>query len=104
MKTGDILNMLLKYTIFGIIIFIMVRRIPSVDVGSNNDIYITVASVVCFILLELSGGFFKKIKELICGCSTDPPMEVSLDTTTPSVAASTTTSSTTSGTMTAAAT
>lgn len=101
MKTGDILNMLLKYTIFGIVIFIMVRRIPTVDVGSNNDIYITVASVVCFILLELSGGFFKKIKELICGCSTDPPMEVSLD------AASTTTSSTTSsgsGTMTAAAT
>jgi hypothetical protein len=101
MKTGDILNMLLKYAIFGIIIYIMVRRIPSVDVGSNNDIYITVASVVCFILLELSGGLLKKLKVLICGCSNEPPMEVSLDTTTPSVASTTT--STTSGTMTAAA-
>jgi hypothetical protein len=105
MKTGDILTMVLKYVIFGVIIFIMVRRIPSVQVGTNTDIYITVASVVCFILLELSGGFFKKIKVLLCGCSTEPPMEVSLDTTstatTPSVASTTT--STTSGTMTAMA-
>jgi hypothetical protein len=94
MKTGEILTMLLKYAIFGIIIFFMVRRVSTVDVGSNNDIYITLASVTCFILLELSGGYLKKLKVLICGCSTEPPMEVSLDTTT--------TTSTTSGSMTPA--
>lgn len=79
-NAGDVLNLLLKNVVFGIIIYLVLRQIATKE-DNARDILITVVSVICFMLLELSGGLFKKLKELICGCSSDPPLDVSLDAT-----------------------
>ena len=69
MTFREFFNMFLKYAIFGAIIFLVVMKIPTTNVANKDNMLITLVSVAAFILLELFGGYFRKLKDLICGCS-----------------------------------
>lgn len=71
MSWRDFFNLLLKYIIFGIIIFLVVWKIPTAKVAQRDNMLITLVSVAVFILLELFGGYLKKAKDVICGCSSN---------------------------------
>jgi hypothetical protein len=64
----EIFNMFLKYAIFGAVIFLVVNRVPKATVSTRDDIAITLVSVAVFVLLEMFGGYFKYLKDFICGC------------------------------------
>ncbi len=70
MTFREFFNMFLKYAIFGAIIFLVVMKIPTTAVPNKDNMLITLVSVAVFILLELFGGYFRKLKDLLCGCST----------------------------------
>ena len=71
MSFREFFNMFLKYVIFGAIIFVVVMKIPTTAVANKDNMLITLVSVAVFILLELFGGYFRKLKDLICGCSSN---------------------------------
>jgi hypothetical protein len=71
MSFRDFFNLLFKYLIFGLIIFLVVMKIPASKVAEKDNMLITLVSVAVFILLELFGGYFKKAKDVICGCSSN---------------------------------
>jgi hypothetical protein len=64
----ELFNMFLKYAIFGAVIFLVVSRVPKTAVSQRDDIAITLVSVAVFILLEMFGGYFKYLKDFLCGC------------------------------------
>jgi len=70
MNFRDVFNMFLKYAIFGAVIFLVVYKVPSTAVAEKDNLLITLVSVAVFVLLEMSSGWFRKLKDLICGCST----------------------------------
>jgi hypothetical protein len=61
--------MFLKYLIFGVVIFLVVMKVPSATIGEKDNLLITLVSVAVFILLELTSGWFTALKEFLCGCS-----------------------------------
>jgi hypothetical protein len=71
MSIRDFFNLILKYAIFGLVIFLVVMKIPAGKVADKDNLLITLVSVAVFILLELFGGYFKKAKDVLCGCSTN---------------------------------
>ncbi len=80
MTFSEFFNMFLKYAIFGAIIFVVVWKIPTNAVPSKDNILITLISVAVFILLELFGGYFRKLKDLLCGCSSSPYVSTNSET------------------------
>lgn len=62
-------HLLLKYLIFGVVIFLVVMKVPSTTVGERDNLLITLVSVAVFILLELTKGWFTALKDFLCGCS-----------------------------------
>ena len=62
-------HMFLKYLIFGVVIFLVVMKVPSTTIGEKDNLLITLVSVAVFILLELTSGWFTALKDFICGCS-----------------------------------
>lgn len=71
MSFRDFFNLFLKYVIFGAVIFLVVWRIPESAIPEKDNMLITLVSVAVFILLELFGGYFKKFKDFLCGCSSN---------------------------------
>jgi hypothetical protein len=69
MEFSEIFNMILKYILFGGIIFFIATKLPTYELPMKERIYITVAALLFIILIEALGGSFKKLKELLCGCS-----------------------------------
>ena len=78
MTFREFFNMFLKYVIFGAIIFLVVMKIPTSSVPNKDNMLITLVSVAVFILLELFGGYFRKLKDLLC-CSTSTDSSSSKD-------------------------
>jgi hypothetical protein len=68
MNFKEFFNLFLKYAIFGAVIYLVVYKVPTNAVSSRDDLVITLISVAAFILLEMFGGYIKKLKEWICGC------------------------------------
>jgi hypothetical protein len=64
----ELINMFLKYAIFGAVIFLVVNRVPKAAVSQRDDIAITLVSVAVFIFLEMFGGYFRYLKDFLCGC------------------------------------
>ncbi len=62
-------HMFLKYLIFGVVIFLVVMKVPSATIGERDNLLITLVSVAVFILLELTSGWFTALKDFLCGCS-----------------------------------
>ena len=62
-------HMFLKYLIFGVVIFLVVMKVPSTVVGERDNLLITLVSVAVFILLELTKGWFTALKDFLCGCT-----------------------------------
>ena len=79
MTFREFFNMFLKYVIFGAIIFLVVMKIPTSSVPNKDNMLITLVSVAVFILLELFGGYFRKLKDLLCCCSTSTDSSSSKD-------------------------
>lgn len=65
-------HLLLKYLIFGIVIFLVVMKVPSTTIGEKDNLLITLVSVAVFILLELTSGWFTALKNFLCGCESKP--------------------------------
>lgn len=64
-------HMFLKYLIFGVVIFLVVMKVPSATIGEKDNLLITLVSVAVFILLELTSGWFTALKDFLCGCSSN---------------------------------
>jgi hypothetical protein len=75
----ELFNMFLKYAIFGAVIFLVVSRVPKTAVSQRDDIAITLVSVAVFILLEMFGGYFKYLKDFLCGCKSSSLTSSSCD-------------------------
>jgi hypothetical protein len=75
MDAAQIFNMIIKYLIFAAIIYLAAWKLPAIELPMRERIYITIASVIFFVLIEVLGGSFSKLKELICGCSTPTEAE-----------------------------
>ena len=69
MNFKEFFNLFLKYAIFGAVIYLVVYKVPTNAVSSRDDLVITLISVAAFILIEMFGGYIKKLKDWICGCS-----------------------------------
>ncbi len=76
----ELFNMFLKYAIFGAVIFLVVNRVPKTAVSQRDDLAITLVSVAVFILLEMFGGYFKYLKDFLCGCKSTSLTSSSCDT------------------------
>jgi hypothetical protein len=69
MNFKEFFNLFLKYAIFGAVIYLVVYKVPTNPVSPRDDLVITLISVAAFILLEMFGGYIRKLKEWICGCN-----------------------------------
>ncbi len=68
MTFQEFFHLFLKYAIFGVVIFLVVYKIPSKAVEDKDNILITLVSIAVFMLLEMTSGWFTQLKNLICGC------------------------------------
>jgi hypothetical protein len=75
----ELFHLFLKYAIFGAIIFLVVYKVPTNAVNQHDNIVITLVSVAVFVLLEMFGGYLKKLKDLLCGCSSSNNDNISID-------------------------
>ena len=68
MNFKEFFNLFLKYAIFGAVIYLVVYKIPTSPVIPRDNLMITLISVAAFILIEMFGGYIKKLKDWLCGC------------------------------------
>ncbi len=69
MYVSELFNLFLKYAIFGAVIFLVIYKVPGKSIDQKDNLVITAVSVAIFVLIDLFGGYLKKLKDLICGCS-----------------------------------
>jgi hypothetical protein len=79
MNFKEFFNLFLKYAIFGAVIYLVVYKVPTSAVSQRDNLVITLISVAAFILLEMFGGYFKKLKDWICGCNGSSLDDISID-------------------------
>ncbi len=82
MNFKEFFNLFLKYAIFGAVIYLVVYKVPTSPVNQRDNLVITLISVAAFILLEMFGGYFKKLKDWkdwICGCNGSSLDDISID-------------------------
>jgi hypothetical protein len=72
MYVSELINLFLKYAIFGAVIFLVVYKVPGKSIDQKDNLVITAVSVTIFILIDLFGGYLVKLKNLLCGCSNTP--------------------------------
>jgi hypothetical protein len=71
MYVSELFNLFLKYAIFGAVIFLVIYKVPGKAIDQKDNLVITAVSVAIFILIDLFGGYLVKLKNLLCGCSSN---------------------------------
>jgi hypothetical protein len=71
MYVSELINLFLKYAIFGAVIYLVVYKVPGKAIDQKDNLVITGVSVAIFVLIDLFGGYLKKLKDLLCGCSSN---------------------------------
>ena len=63
----------LRACMLGLIVYYATSTIPSKEIATNNKLVISIIVVVLYAVMDYFGGFFIKIRELLCqatcGCS-----------------------------------